>query len=452
LDLFWAIRESGHIVSNDSLLDRLDEKERDISKRFPAPIRFKAADFFHSIPNFNKTISASLLECKPSQDTCKDAFEDIPSVPVLSNPEEEKILSLDSHFLSFFGPGNTAAIYSTSNLNASTKCHRPFVRRSTCSVEKNVILTMAEGYSCNKVSLFLRSLRDTGSCAKVVIFRSGTPCSIESSCGDVEYYKKPKFPHIHMEVKRYVLFFQYLTDTLASFHACSKVLVVDFSDAFFQRDPFVAFDGVSDSTEVIITEEGYDQSGNRITLWTEPTEANKKWFMAVSLQLLGRDIISRVKDMPVLNSGVILGSFKGIYNLLWVFCYITDHLDVEGFLWSAVPAEKMDPKELSKWITGQGILNFIYYTGLLKAVAAVKILPPCRSMFINGCYYHPALFNASVQFHPVTNPLVNCRREPYAIVHQYNRFHMMVYVEEWLLQYGRLDWKFHDVGSPQSCS
>lgn len=93
----------------------------------------------------------------------------------------------------------------------------------------NIILTMAEGYSCNKVSLFLKSLRDSGSCAHVVIFASNVEnrnCAyVESSCGHVTVETSDGFKAVHGEIGRTILALQYLVKHAQHYiPRCAQVL------------------------------------------------------------------------------------------------------------------------------------------------------------------------------------------------------------------------------------
>lgn len=221
----------------------------------------------------------------------------------------------------------------------------------------------------------------------------------------------------------------------------NQVFYCDFGDLFFQRDPFKTFLYKIDA-DVIITEEGYDQEGRQMTILQEPTTANLGWVRDISIEILGdKSLVDRLGKMPVLNSGQLFGSYEGMINVLHVMSYVADLMD----------CRILDGTGLGG-ITSQGILNVAYYTGLLSKVARVKVLPPAASIFLNGCYYHPNLQVSGMGYDAHNNPLVNLLGIPYATVHQYNRWHLMTYVEEWLLMYGKIDWHFKPVGPADQCN
>jgi len=238
-----------------------------------------------------------------------------------------------------------------------------------------------------------------------------------------------------MELKRYILALKYLNKNIETFRG-AKVLFCDFQDVYFQRDPFSTFLDKVDA-DVVVTEEGYDAKGEQVTIIKEPTKSNLDWLTAISVHIHGNSsMFDRVSNMPVLNSSQIIGSFDGLYNTLHVMAFVADLIDSSAY----------------KSATGQGILLYSYYSGLLSKVTRVKILPPAVSLGINAIYYHPLLRNPSLPYNIYTNPMVNQLHVPYAIVHMYKVLHMMSIVEEFLLEYGKLNWKFKPVAPPDGCN
>eukprot|EP01038_Epipyxis_sp_PR26KG_P009057 gene9057-12217_t len=397
-------------------------------------------------------------------------INDIPILPTLISPFDKTILQFNGELLKYYSSQNKEYFSNIlikyqilqnnnnnnnknnnniNNNNNNNNNNNEKLINYDCPISNNYILTMAEGYGCAKVALFLRSFRDTGSCANIVIFTSNdfenNPCkNIYLSCGNIIYQKYIKNDKIHLEIRRYILFVQYLKKLKETYSLkCSNVLICDFNDVFFQRDPFQFISKIN--SEVLLTDEGYNEKNLQITFHDEPTSSNKQWIYEISGQLFASDMTSRIWNMPVLNSGVILGTFNGVFKLLWTMSALANLMDLSG-------TNDLTRASGVGGTSGQGILNFCYYTGLFNGIVKVKILPPAASPFINGCYYHPQLQDPKKPFHHIENPIVNLLGDPYAIVYMYNRFHMMTIVEEWVLSYGKMDWRFKQVGTPEMCN
>ena len=148
----------------------------------------------------------------------------------------------------------------------------------------NFVLTMAEGYDCRKISRVLKSLRISGSSATVVIFRSTRDCyNVIKTCGRVVYADIIGFPLVNLEVRRYILALQWITQQMMrpsqQIKACSQFLILDFNDILFQSDPFNFLQMTG--AEVVLTEEAYPNVNGkpvtRTTISNEPTGANWRW-------------------------------------------------------------------------------------------------------------------------------------------------------------------------------
>lgn len=176
-------------------------------------------------------------------------------------------------------------------------------------------------------------------------------------------------------------------------------------------------------------------SGVQTTIWDEMTKRHLPWVKAVSEQVFGSDVSDKIGSMPVINGGVGLGTLGGMYKYLWVMAYILDLVDAT-----------------QPGITMQGNLNFAVYAGFLSRVVRTRILSPSVSPFLNGAYHHPAVLHAGQPYNFQTNPMVNELQQPYSVIHVYTRFHMMLICEDFVLNYGGMDWRFKTVAPAKECA
>lgn len=297
--------------------------------------------------------------------------------------------------------------------------------------------------SCHLISIFFRSLRDADICADVVLLRdtdNKNDCDmIELSCSTVHFEDgiDHDFPRLDSQYSFPIAALQYLNRHLQlmirneedpSTLLCKRVLLVEAVNVFFQADPFQTFHLDQTDAEVILSDLSYGQDRKFNSIGRSLKDFSKQAFFDHA------DYSSTVGDFPVLSPGIIYGGFFGVFKLLWMTAYIYDR----NFLPSS-PTGSMTA------------LNIMYYSGLLSRIVKVKVLPPSLNFFIEAASYHPRKQRSQDQFHHLTNPLVNLFGEPYAIIRSYRVWHMMTIVEDWVLQYGGLDWKFNAVAPPKGC-
>jgi hypothetical protein len=163
----------------------------------------------------------------------------------------------------------------------------------------------------------------------------------------------------------------------------------------------------------------YHGNFSRVTLENDNSGLNQKWLRYVSTTILGKDgpltcpLLKHAGSMPILNSGVIIGTPLAITKLLYVFTALSSYLDL-SYQYSA----------------GQGLLNFAYYYGLLNTVK-LKILPPLVTPFVHLTSFIPELLHPNRSYHPKNNPLINFYGRPYAIAHQIDRKHIYAMMDNW---------------------
>jgi len=205
---------------------------------------------------------------------------------------------------------------------------------------------------------------------------------------------------------------------------CSQILIADFRDTLFQSDPFRELQNTG--KDLILIEEGYSHEsliyyhGNytRVTIGNDNSGLNQKWFQNTLSAVLGRNNPSscgfeKFSDMPILNSGLIIGTPSAMIKILHIIVKISSYLDLKH-----------------GYAAGQGILNFAYYYGFMNTIN-MKILPPIMTPFVHLTSFIPSLSNKNSSFHPKTNPYVNFLSDPYSIIHQIDRKHIMLAIDKW---------------------
>ena len=301
-------------------------------------------------------------------------------------------------------------------------------RQKRLPESRNIILTMAYTYGCRRISLFLRTLRATGSNAEVYIYTGRLEpdfCSnVISMCGNVTFVQEDRFTGVKHEIRRYIQALQWLYDNIVDhLDPCTQILIVDARDTVFQADPFNGLSHVG--AQLVLTEEGYAHEslmyyhGNysRVTLGNDNSGMNQKWVKFLLKQIF-KDFLScgfkLMEDKPIINSGIIMGTPLAMMKLLYFVATVGSYLDLN-----------------EKYAAGQGILNFVYYFGMLKDMD-MKILPPLLTPFVHLTSFIPEFQNSSIaHYHPKSNPYVNFLKQPYAIIHQIDRKHILEKVWKW---------------------
>ena len=303
-------------------------------------------------------------------------------------------------------------------------------QQTSLPVSRRIILTMAYTYGCRRISLFLRTLRATGSNAEVYIYTGRLEpdfCSkVISMCGNVTLVQEDRFTGVKYEIRRYIQALQWLHDNIVdNLDPCAQILIVDARDTLFQADPFNGLANIG--AQLVLIEEGYAHEslmyyhGNysRVTLGNDNSGMNQKWIKFLLRQIFGDFSYCGFKlmeDKPIINSGVVMGTPLVMMKLLYFMGTISSYLNLN-----------------EKYAAGQGILNFVHYFGLLEDME-LKILPPLLTPYVHLTSYIPELKNISsstIHYHPKSNPYVNFLNQPYAIIHQIDRKHILDKVWKW---------------------
>eukprot|EP01039_Chlorochromonas_danica_P003536 gene3536-3873_t len=418
---------------------------------------------------FSESPTSCFSQAAKSKKECT-VLNSIPALPALSSPLNTTTLQWSDELKAYYGPGNTATYLKLrDSYHQSKHCpgsnrhqQQQFSNNSSsdrigagCSKIDHLIFTeIDQNINCNKVSLFFRSLRESGVCAHVVAYHGHQhtvpPCGdIIHSCGSIEFLSMENSQYalhnIPPALRKIILFLEYMNHLLLAHPeqiVCKQVLLTNFDNVYFQRNPFASFLNHLDA-EVVFTEESYSEKNIQSTI---AMASDLSWLKGCTEEVLGRNILSQISAMPVINSGLVLGSFGGMFKMLWTLVYT-----IELFAGTAVM--KNSATAMTNDVNLQGLVNFVYYTGMLESVMQkVRVLPPSASLFIHGVSRRPTTQEPKLPYDFQTNPMVNDLGMPYAVVHMYYYFHMMLICEEWILAYGGIDWKFNTVAPPRTCN
>lgn len=470
----------------DTLLSRFNPQHHNLHHAakshnglFTHVMHYDEDDYHSEFPDFVKrAFSESPASCfsqaAKSKKECT-VLDSIPVLPVLYSPLNTSTLRWSDELQAYYGPGNTATYLKlrdsyqqskhcpgnnrhqqamNSSSSASTTASRSDRIGGGCSKTDHLIFTeIDQSINCNKVSLFFRSLRDSGVCAHVVAYHGhqhAVPCGdIIHSCGSIEFLSMENSQYalhnIPPALRKIVLFLDYMNQLLLTHPEqllCKQVLLTNFDNVYFQRNPFASFLNHVDA-ELVLTEQSYSEKNVQSTI---ATASDLSWLKECTEEVLGRNILPQIGAMPVINSGLMLGSFGGMFKMLWTLVYA-----IELFAGTAVM--KNSATAMTYDVNLQGLVNFAYYTGMLDSVMQkVRVLPPSASLFIHGISRRPTTQEPKLPYDFQTNPMVNDLGMPYAVVNMYYYFHMMLICEEWILAYGGIDWKFNAVAPPRTCN
>jgi hypothetical protein len=247
----------------------------------------------------------------------------------------------------------------------------------------NLVLAMAGGYDAATLRPFLRSLRQAGCGAQVVLFLHrnppGTAEALRAEGAQTIEVDLPDVPEtFSYNIARYPLFAAHLASSEAS-----RVLLTDCRDVIFQRDPFAAISG----TGIHLFEEHPARPvGNCI--WTS------SWIR----YRYGDAALPPVADRPVICSGVVLG----------------DTSPVRGYL-ARVVAELTPPLRATNYMAGydQGVVNVLCRKG--------EIAHLVRHPYRSAQALHLGNAPAGTVRQDASGEVVNDAGEVVAIVHQHDR-------------------------------
>ena len=227
----------------------------------------------------------------------------------------------------------------------------------TSAAAPDVIVSIATGYHhVEEYRQFVATLRRTGATCPVLLgisdgpeYRAVKRYLLENA---VTTFMVPPIepPHRVVNGYRFAQYRRWLRG-LDFRHA----LLMDFRDAYFQRDPFVDVDRAMAGCDLYLMSEFC-----LLTVGNHPNGMNRAWVE----EPFGKPAADAIADRVILNSGAILGRRQAIMGLLDALADLT-------------AAQSFDHAD-------QGTLNYLAHTGRLDHCGRIKIVPAGQSL-VNNC-------------------------------------------------------------------
>ena len=221
----------------------------------------------------------------------------------------------------------------------------------------DIIVSIATGYSdVGAYRQFISTLRRTGATCPVFLGISDgseyEPVKRYLLANSVNYFIVPPITPGNKVVNGY-RFAQYREwlRRLDFRHA----LIMDFRDAFFQRDPFVDVERLMQDRDLYLMSEF-----QLLTIGNHPNGMNYAWIA----EPFGEAVADAIADKVILNSGAIMGRKQAVMKVLDALCEVTTRQNFE--------------------FADQGTLNYLAHTGRLDHCGRVTIVPAGRSV-VNNC-------------------------------------------------------------------
>lgn len=247
--------------------------------------------------------------------------------------------------------------------------------------KKDLIMGAISYFSLENITLFFRSLEQTGFSGEVVIFIENLEQQTQDVLRDVKINVKlipiqrtGSENDFLINDYRYSLYYNFL---LAEGKRFNNILLTDVRDVFFQTNPF---------------QENWSKES--ITVTKEPLFIHQEYNFNAPwiLKKFGPEVLSAIQHQPILCSGTIFGPTEFIIDLLKEMSHVL--FDNEY-----VP------------LSDQSSLNYLVHTGIIKPVA--------YSDNENGPIMTLALEN-QIKFNQDNQVLLR-NGHIASILHQYNR-------------------------------
>ncbi|HEY4184853.1 MAG TPA: DUF1796 family putative cysteine peptidase [Polyangia bacterium] len=237
---------------------------------------------------------------------------------------------------------------------------RPDVRATgwrEASPELDIIVSIATGYTdVDQYRPFISTLRRTGATCPVFLGISDGPqydpvkrYLLDNS---VNYFVVPDIdpPGKVVNGYRFAQYAQWLR--LPDFR---YALMMDFRDAYFQRDPFLDVQRFMQDCDLYLMSEF-----QLLTIGNHPNGMNRDWVA----EPFGEEAADAIADEVILNSGAILGRKSAVMKLLAAFTEVTTSQNFD--------------------FADQGTLNYLGHTGRLLQCGRIKIERAGESL-VNNC-------------------------------------------------------------------
>ena len=267
-----------------------------------------------------------------------------------------------------------------------------------------VLMAYAVGYSDALLNFFVNSYQSWVTRGRLVLFTADGIWPARVVCrrpASVEFVKIEDHKGVPHVVRRYFVYAEWLSRRPQSY---SKIILSDVRDVFFQADPFLRMREDKGQSGVLYA------FAEGVSLRNKPTNNNQRWIRQcryyggeASLQQL----LSR--DASVVNGGVVAASTPEV---------------MLRFLRELV-------KPLSHGCNDQGAITYIVHV-LGPQLGINIVLQPLRKSFVANALEelnpthpkaHPRTHLAPLEvFQDALGRILNSDGEPYAIVHQADRF------------------------------
>jgi hypothetical protein len=221
----------------------------------------------------------------------------------------------------------------------------------------DVIVSIATGYKdIGEYRQFISTLRRTGATCPILLGISDgleyEPVKRFLLDNAVNYFIVPPIEPAHRIQNgiRFVQYGQWLRDFDFRF-----ALMLDFRDAYFQRDPFANIERLMQDCDLYLMSEF-----QLLTVGNHPNGMNYAWVA----EPFGKEIADAIADKPILNCGAILGRKTAVMKLLEAYTVVTTQQNFE--------------------FVDQGTLNYLAHTGRLGHCGRIKTFRAGESL-VNNC-------------------------------------------------------------------
>lgn len=221
----------------------------------------------------------------------------------------------------------------------------------------DIIVSIATGYkNIDEYRQFISTLRRTGANCPVLLGISDGPEyePVKRYLLDnaINYFIVPPIspPHKVVNGYRFEQYRQWLQDLDFRY-----ALMMDFRDAYFQRDPFANVENFMLDCDLYLMSEF-----QFLTLGNHPNGMNYAWIN----EPFGKPIADAIADKVILNSGAIMGTRCAVMAFLEIIAEVTVQQNFE--------------------FADQGTLNYLAHSGHLEHCGRIKIERAGKSI-VNNC-------------------------------------------------------------------
>lgn len=257
---------------------------------------------------------------------------------------------------------------------------------SPAQYTRTVVIAQATNYGLERFQIFVGSLRKVYSGDVVLFVERSLPRDIVSFCSanKITTNQLPSSNSGHATLDR----FQGYSDVCANYDWC---LAADFRDTFFQAN---LFDSIPSGYDLVFAQEHtISKTGGPNNIKNCPY--NSEWILGI-YQSEGPAILNEIGDNPIICSGTVMGTPRGMKSLAAAMWYESK---ATGFYWA-----------------DQGYVNALVYRNKLQVPV---LLQPRGRGVINTIGYVKDCFENYVNSDGL---VVNEDGSISPVVHQYDRF------------------------------